>query len=294
MTKEIQPLSLSDRDDWCNLVRSVYVDFIDDDTMDHLRWEFQNWFNAGHCMYGIYLEGNLVCSAILKLVKDADFAFVRYLVVSPDERRQGLASEIVIYLSDVAKKQGLLRLWYVTSRSSEASLGVAGKIGFLEINTAGFAKFKSPYPQDMYDEQIEFESVSPEQLYEILSENSEIIPTETFPAPDNDFESRTVEGFQRLGEIGEFSISRDELGFVNLFLYYQQEEQNGTKWRWIIIFALDKNVFKKAIAQQLRELDTSGCESGLFLLGPRTKIWLSEMSEFQLDIIEFVLLEKKL
>lgn len=294
MTKEIQPLSLSDRDDWCNLVMRVYSDFIKDDTMDHLRWEFQSWFNAGHCMYGTYLDGKLVCSVILKLVKDADFAFVRYLVVSPDERRQGLASEIVTYLFDVAKRQGLGRIWYVTARTSDASLGLARKIGFQEINNAWLAKFESPYPQDVHREEIEFESVSSEQVYEILSENSEIVPTGTFPAPDEDFETRTVEGFHRLGKIGEFSISRDELGAANLFLYYQQEERDAVKWRWIIVYALDKDVFKKAVAMQLRDLDTSGCESGLFLLGPRTRIWLSEMSEFQLDISELVLLEKKL
>ena len=294
MKKGIQPLSLSDRDDWCNLIRRVYGDIIDDDHMDHLRWEIQNLFNLGCLFYGLYLEGKLVCSVTLKLMNEADFAFVRYLVVSPDEQRQGLASEIVTYLFDVAKRQGLVRIWYVTSRTNEASLGVARKIGFLEINSAGFAKFESPYPQDVYDQEIELESVSPEQVYEILSENSELIPTGTFPAPDEDFESSTLEGFHRLGKIGEFSISRDELGGVNLFLFYQQEERDGDKWRWIIVYSLDKNIFKKAIAKQLRELDSSGCEFGMFFLGPRAKIWLSEMSEFQIDIGESVLLEKKL
>lgn len=294
LMKEIQPLSLSDRDDWCNLIREVYGEFLENDTMDFLRWEFQNWFNLGYCMYGTYLDSRLVCSVILKLVKGADFAFVRYLVVSPDGRRKGLASEIVTYLFDVAKRQGLSRIWYVTTRTNQASLGVARKIGFLEINQAGYAKFEPPYPLDIDHEEIEFEFISPEQGFEILSENPEIVPTGTIPAPDENFEFCTLKGLQRLGRIGEFLVLRDESGAVNLFLYCQQEERDAAKWRWITVFGLDKNVFKIAITKQLRDLNTSRCEFGMFLLGPRAKLWLSEMEEFQTDIGELVLLEKKL
>ncbi len=294
MKKEIHYLTLTERDDWCMLVRSVFGDFLDEFTMDFLRWEFQNWYSRGHHIIGLYLDEILVSSAILKFVDDANFAFVRYLVVSSDRRGQGLGTEIVTHLCKVAKDQGLHKLWYVTTRTNEASLGLSRKIGFLEINNAGFVKFVHPYPQIEFVRDSVFEPVSPEKLSEILLYHPELIPTETLPAPDEDFEACSSEGLQRLGKVGQFSVLCDDLGAVKLLLYYQQDERDDAKWRWITVFALAKDALKEAIIHQFRELEDSGCESGFFSFGPRAKVWIKEINELQVDLEELVLLEKVL
>jgi RimJ/RimL family protein N-acetyltransferase len=262
---------------------------------DYVPESFPKWVNDPHATtIGIFEGDELVAICNLELVAGTNIAWVQGLRVKDSFRHKGYGVKITEAIVHHARDQGVKTLWYATSSQNEGSQKVAEKVGFNQADSVGYFRLYNPFP----DHPKPSPSILPlrvnaSRLFELLSLNSNLVPSPTIPlAWEYDFKS--VEGLERLGKNTDFKVVIDEAGLAQGLYCRVDRHRKDELTTAFTIFCTDRAVFVDIMARILDEVIAVKANRAVFFLGPNPTEWAFSLGYVDDEFVgrRFLLYEK--
>ncbi len=268
MNFETRELTLDDHEEVKRLAKTVW------DGRDYTPRTFPDWINSSNSFtLGTFHNNELVALANLELVPDTEIAWVKGLRVKDGYRGQGLGTEIVQKIIDIARRHRVKTLWYATGSLNDASMHVAVKDGFHLATRVGYLKIEKPYPDHPKPSPsiIPIE-VGPERLLELLHSSPDLLDVK-YPPLAWSFDKPDLDGLRRLATQTDFKAVIGEDGIAQALYYAKVIDSDEEQRSAYSVFAIDQAIFVDVMSRILDELTASDIDRAAFFFGPRAKEW---------------------
>jgi GNAT superfamily N-acetyltransferase len=268
MQSNIRELFLEDQtqvDKLCETVRSGN---------DYVPAVFPRWVsNPLSTTLGLFEDNELVAFGNIEKLEDTNTAWIQGLRVEAGHREKGLATTVTGALIEIAKKLEIKHLWYATSSRNQASIKVADRCGFRIADRTGYFRIYKPFPaHSRPSPSIIPMTVTPERLYELLTENPDLVKSNTLPLAWH-FDFKTLEGLTRLLSDALIQAVVDESGrMLGLYCLIERKKQEETTAAFTV-FATDRSVFVDIMSRMIDLAESRGADRAVFFLGPRVTEW---------------------
>jgi RimJ/RimL family protein N-acetyltransferase len=243
---------------------------------DYVPERFPRWISEEYTTpIGGYLDDQLVAIGCLELVEGSSIGWIKGVRVKEEHRQKSYGTEIVKHIVDLAKASGVKHLRYATSSRNEASQKLAMKLGFLEKERVGYFRLHPPYPPHPKPSPLWIPiDIDANRLYDVLLKNPFLVESENLPmAWEFDFKSK--EGLQRLGEQTSFRIIIDEKGITHGLFYRCDRERRNITTATYSVFTSNRTIFVDIMARIQDELEEIKADRAAFFLGPNATEWSS-------------------
>lgn len=291
MPTSIRELSLEDHEHIKILCETIW------NGNDYVPDIFPKWVaNPLARNIGLFEAGELVVFGNIEKLDDADIAWVQGLRVKEGHREKGHATTLTSALADIARELNVKYLWYATSSRNEASIKVAEKCGFHEVDRTGYFRIYRPFPAHSKPSlSIVPLKVSPERLHEILTANPDLVESSTLPLAWQ-FDFKTRDGLTRLLSDALVSVVVDVSGSAQGFYCQIERERDEEKTAAFTVFATDRSVFVDIMSRMIDQAETVGADRAVFFLGPRVTEWALDLGYVAEEFVDrkFLLYELNL
>ncbi len=249
---------------------------------DYVPESFPKWINDSNATtLGIFNGTELVAILNLERIEGTSIAWVQGLRVKEGHRDKGYGTQLTKAIIEIARASGVRTLWYATSSLNKASQHVAENAGFTLVESNGYFRLYSPYPNHPKPSP----SILPLQIdanrfYEILLTNPDLIGSTVVPlAWEYDFKS--LEGLNRLTKNGIIKVIIDEAGNAEGVYCMTSRQRSDELTAAYTVFAINRSIFVDIISRTIDEAKTLKADRAVYFLGPRATEWA-----FSLGIID--------
>jgi N-acetylglutamate synthase-like GNAT family acetyltransferase len=245
---------------------------------DYVPTIFPKWVsNPLSNTLGLFEADELVAFGNIEKLEGSDIAEIQGLRVMEGQRDKGLATTVTLALLDIAKEQGIRHLWFSTSSRNEASMKVADKCGFHEADRTGYFRIYKPFPAHPRPSlSIVPMNITPERLHELLTENPDLVESNTFPLAWH-FDFKDLDGLKRLLSDAVVKVVVNESGKVQGLYCLTERERQEESTATFTVFATDRSIFVDIMSRMIDQAETIGADRAVFFLGPRVTEWAPDL-----------------
>lgn len=289
MVSSLRELTVEDQNQVNLLCATIW------DGNDYVPTSFPKWVIDPHdTVMGIFEGIELVAICNLETIDGTGIAWAQGLRVKEGFRQKGYGTKIAKTIVKRAKEKKVRTLWYATSSLNKESQKIAEKLGFHLADSVGYFRLQSPFPNHPKPSlSIVPLKVIPSRLFDIFSGNPDLVLSATMPLAW-EFDFKSLEGLERLGEETEFRVIIDEAGSAQ-GLYYRVDRHRPAEFTAAFsVFATDRAVFVDIMSRILEEVTTSKADRAVFFLGPKPSEWAFSLGYVDDEFIgrRFLLYEK--
>ncbi len=291
MATPLRRLQIGDQSEVNSLCATVW------DGTDYVPTRFPYWASSeGNSVLGIFDGHELLAIVNLETVQGTRIGWVEGFRVKAGHRNQGLGTQIVNAIIDVAEEKGLELLRYATGSLNNESMAVARKCGFEMATQVGYFKLERPYPNHPNPSPVIVPlRVDAERLVELMAVFPEVVDVERMPIAWS-FDFKDKAGLERVGSQTQFRAVIAEDGTMNALYYSKFVEEENRMRGTFHVFAADRGIFVDIMSRCVDELERSEAEAASFFVGPRAKEWSRSLGYVsnEFDDRAFLLFEKRL
>ncbi|MHA1577726.1 MAG: GNAT family N-acetyltransferase, partial [Candidatus Thorarchaeota archaeon] len=227
---------------------------------------------------GVFVNDELVSYAAIQQVADTNYAWVNALRTNKEHQGKGFAYEAVKHSISMSKELGIKELRYATSSRNQASMNLAIKTGFELIDTVGYVRIHKPYPaHPRSSPNLIPVNVDASRVYEVISQNPELVPTSTIPLTWEFFD-KDIDGLNLIDKQAQFRLVIDEQGNTQGLYCTRELERDGFRINVYSVYCQERGTFVDIISRTLEELEAADIDRSVFFLGPNATEWVKDMA----------------